>query len=1008
MSACRFLRRALIPAVVSLLWAGAAMAQLASVEVTVSTADGLPVADVAVELANQATAFSATSAANAGGRARFAAVPAGPGYEVRVGGQALAAGIRLRANEARAVAVSLAPPEVQVTARRATTAVNTLNAEVSAGLRADALMALPVEARDLNRALVRLPNVVPSTGFFPEAPSISINGANGLFTQYLIDGLDNNENFLGGPKFPVSTGFVEDVTVLTSSYSVEYGRTGNGVVNVTSRSGSNDWQGELFYLTRPGQPLDSSSPFAGRDLSGNAVRDGFERQQVGIGGGGALVADRSFLYGNLEYTKDDKDNLLNSPDLGVVTTVPGTNESLLASLKLDHRLDDRWWLSFRANRGDVQVERQGGGLDGGVTFPSAGSRQERQSTLLTATALYDGDAFTAETGLGYYRFDWDYGRPLGGAGPQVTVQGPDTLPVAVLGNPGFVFDSLEETWQLKQKFTISQGMHQFRVGFDLLRADFRLAGGGNPAGNYTVRLSEEELLAVAGLGLGSALQPTDLTPFVTDADQIISYAVELRPASFGRHQNLTGLYVEDQMALTADLTVTAGLRWDYDSVSRAGGHGADTDNFAPRLAVNYRLTGDIAVRGGAGLFYDKLPYAVLSDALQQNTTSAAFQVQLGELVELGLLPADTNLERATFDGNLTVNPACTTYLECPTGADSPDLRDTTPSNERRILSPDGLENPYTWQFSLGSQWQVSDLIVASADLIYTRSHKQLRLRDLNAPPPFALRAPTADEEAELQALGDAAARAERAADLGLIQTIAQADALRPAGVPDGGARRIVVSETAGRAEYRALNLRLRKDQGIDWYGYQLSYTLAKLENDTDDINFQAANFNDFTVENGPSVNDRRHVISGIVFLYPGRDLTFSVAGLFQSGQPVNLIPDAGIFGTTDLNGDGSSFSDAYLGNSDRAPGVTRNSGRLDWASTVDLGLRWTPRVRGLAGSDARLEFSADVFNVFNANNESGFANAATQSNQIQVFGQPFVQRNAGAPRQYQFGARYLF
>jgi hypothetical protein len=70
---------------------------------------------------------------------------------------------------------------------------------------------------------------------------------------------------------------------------------------------------------------------------------------------------------------------------------------------------------------------------------------------------------------------------------------------------------------------------------------------------------------------------------------------------------------------------------------------------------------------------------------------------------------------------------------------------------------------------------------------------------------------------------------------------------------------------------------------------------------------------------------------------------------------------------------------------------------------VDLGLRYA--IPGLRG----VEFSADVFNVFNTNNESGFANAATTSNQVQFGGgAPFVQRNAGPPRQFQFGAAYKF
>ena len=217
------------------------------------------------------------------------------------------------------------------------------------------------------------------------------------------------------------------------------------------------------------------------------------------------------------------------------------------------------------------------------------------------------------------------------------------------------------------------------------------------------------------------------------------------------------------------------------------------------------------------------------------------------------------------------------------------------------------------------------------------------------------------------------------------------------------ARQITVSETEGAAEYKALILQANKARGGDFYAFRLAYTLSSLKNDTDDINFRAANGNDFSTEWGPSANDRRHVISAVGFLYPLDGLTMSVAGLFQSGQPVNLVPDARIFGTQDLNGDGASFGENFVGNSDRHPGESRNSERLPWSATVDIGLRYA--VPGLAG----LELSADVFNLFNTNNESGFANAATTSNQVQFGGgAPFVQRNAGPPRQFQFGAALKF
>jgi len=333
------------------------------------------------------------------------------------------------------------------------------------------------------------------------------------------------------------------------------------------------------------------------------------------------------------------------------------------------------------------------------------------------------------------------------------------------------------------------------------------------------------------------------------------------------------------------------------------------------------------------------------------------------------------------------------------------LRDTATLGEARILNPNGYKSPWSLQLSGGYQFQASETITLSADAIYSRSHNLMRLRDLNAPAAFTpvLANLTEANIALLRGQPSNAARLALARSLGLVRSVADADATRPVALIPGGARQITVSESAGRSEYKALILQANKARGADVYAFRLSYTLASLNNDTDDINFRAANTNDFSTEWGPSANDRRHVISAVGYLYPLDGITLSVAGLFQSGQPVNLVPDARIFGTQDLNGDGASFGENFVGNSDRYPGVSRNSARLPWSASVDLGIRYA--IPGLGG----LELSADVFNMFNANNQSGFANAATTSNQVQFGGgAPFVQRNAGPPRQFQFGAALKF
>ena len=1002
-------------AVAAISMASPAHAQQAGIQIAlVDAASGQPAENIEVTIENAEIGFRRVERSDARGLVRLEGLSTAGSYRVSTAETtdyqaSEAAMVSLRSNFARSVTLRLAPVSgstIVVTGARGITGINTVNAEVSASLKREELVALPIEGRDVLGSLIRLPNVVQSTGFFPEAPSISINGSNGLDTNYLLDGLDNNENFLGGLKFPVPLGFTKEVTVLANSYSVAYGRTANGIVNYTSPSGSNDYHGEVYGLVRPGRPLDAASPYPRRDLSGNAVGESFERYQAGGSIGGPIVRDKTFFYANFEYTRDRNVQVVDAPALGTVANVTGHNEFYLGSLRLDHRLTDEWTLGLRANFGRVTIDRPGGGLGGGNnTLPSAGSDQDRFSTLVAATASYSGDEWSYDGAVQFSRFRWDYGKPKGPAGPQVTIRDPSGLTVGVVGNPGFVFNDLEETWQTTHRLQRKLGSHKLSVGIDLIHSDFALLGGGNPDGNYTVDLTAAQLagLATSGKGLGLTAQDVlALNPAIAPG----GYSVELRPQSFGTGQTQVAAYVEDEWQLSPKLTATLGLRWEYDSLTAKGGKSGDYDNFAPRFSLNYRPDARSALRFGAGIFTGKLSYSVISDALQRNTTSAGFLTQLGQLRALGIIPAGTDLAKVTFDGNRTASPTCATVSSCPTPAQVQALRSTATLGEARILNPNGYQSPWSLQLSGGYQFQASDTITLSADVIYSRTHNLVRLRDLNAPTPFTpnLTNLTAANIALLQSQPDNATRFALARSLGLVRSQADAGATRPVALIAGGARQITVSETAGASEYKALILQVNKARGSDFYAFRLSYTLSKLTNNTDDINFRAANSNDFSTEWGPSANDRRHVISAVGYVYPLDGLTLSVAGLFQSGQPVNLVPDARIFGTQDLNGDGASFGENFVGNSDRYPGTTRNSARLPWSATVDLGVRYA--IPAFAG---RLELSADVFNVLNANNQSGFANAATTSNQVQFGGgAPFVQRNAGPPRQFQFGAAWKF
>src|SRR5690554_179076 len=239
-------------------------------------------------------------------------------------------GIKIRANDQRIYSLRL-PSRVTallgevLISSSPMAKMNTQNATVSGQMKSAEIQKMPIEGRDVTRSLYRLPNVTLAVWGYAEGPNISINGLNGIFTNYLVDGMDNNERFLGNMKINTPLGFVENVTVLTNNYSAEWGNTSNGIVNVLSRSGTNEVTGEVFYLTRPGAVIDAHSDFATRDLSGNEVKDGFQRHQFGFSVGAPIKKDRTFIYVNAEQTIDIKDNLLNSPDLGVNETVRGNN-----------------------------------------------------------------------------------------------------------------------------------------------------------------------------------------------------------------------------------------------------------------------------------------------------------------------------------------------------------------------------------------------------------------------------------------------------------------------------------------------------------------------------------------------------------------------------------------------------------------------------------------------------------------------------------------------------------
>ncbi|MEJ7822026.1 MAG: TonB-dependent receptor [Chitinophagaceae bacterium] len=882
------------------------------------------------------------------------------------------------------------------------TAINRKDATVSSYITKSEIEAMPVEGRDITKSFIRLPNITSATLGYNEAPQIAINGGNPIYTNYLIDGMDNNERFLGNVKFNIPFGFTESAIILTNNYSVEYGNTSGGIVNVSTRSGTNKLSGEVFYVTRPGKIIDSKSSFASLDLYGNPVKDGFQRQQLGVGIGGAIIKDKTFFYVNFEQTNDIKDNLLNSPVLGINETVTGKNYFSYASAKIDQYWSKNIHSSLRANYGKFDIDVQAGSLTGGLLFPSAASTQKNRTYLIALKNDYKiSRNIIGETNFQHSYFRWNYrDNPLFGK-PGVTVQSPTGITIANLGPQNYIFDDDEFTNQVQQKFKCSIGKHTLKAGAEFTTSNFKLLGAGNSNGFYTVRLTQAQIDAIKSQNIGSKLDIENIPSNV----QVINYQVDLDKKVFGQRQNVFNIYLEDNIEINKKLNVSLGLRFDYDNLSKAGSTKGDWNNIGPRTSFNYKVDENNIIRGGYGIFYDKIKYSVTSDNLQFSNNSPNFKLQLKELQRLGKLSANADLDRITHPGNLRAffdQGSTPVYLQGRTSEQAQGNRLLQSAANFRIKNPDGYDNPYSNQFSLGYQRKITNELSFVADAVYVATNNLFRITNLNAASSFPLNDPAT-----------ATVRTTAAANLTRpvpIQTVGGQFEATIGGINYRGiARDVFMTETKGKGRYKAINLSLIKAKGAnDKIAYRVVYTLSQYKTDTEGINVRANDNNNYDAEYTFGDNDRPSLFSGLITWYFAKDLTLTPTILFQSGQPITRYADATKFGgITDLNGNGE-LSYTGAGPADYQPGESRNGGgRLPSSTTFDFSAKYKININ----KKPAIEISADIYNLLNTENLSGYATARASNNTVQIgpaSSNTLVKRGSASPRQFQFGVRYLF
>ena len=271
---------------------------------TVTDPSGGAVTGATVQLTNEATHAAREVQSSSNGEFVFIEVPIGS-YEIAVTVQGfkkyVRKGITLDLNQVLTVDVALqlggATDVVEVTG--APPVVDTTSTQLGAVVNERSSTQLPLNQRDVYQLLQLQPGVQSQLGndlFYgsDKAGVVTVNGGRGRSNNYTVNGGDGNDLFANLPAVEPSPDSIEEFRVISNSFDAEYGRNSGAVVNVVTKSGTNDLHGSFYEFFR--NDVLNSHPFTFTE----SPKPAFKQNQFGGTLGGPIRKDKTFFFGSYE------------------------------------------------------------------------------------------------------------------------------------------------------------------------------------------------------------------------------------------------------------------------------------------------------------------------------------------------------------------------------------------------------------------------------------------------------------------------------------------------------------------------------------------------------------------------------------------------------------------------------------------------------------------------------------------------------------------------------------
>lgn len=844
------------------------------------------------------------------------------------------------------------------------TAVNPIDVssvESTTILTAQQLAKIPVP-RDVTSVALLAPGTVKGDAAFGNLASFG--GASVAENAFFVNGFNVTNSFKGLNFANIPFEAIAEQQIKTGGYGAEFGRSTGGVVNLITKRGTNKFEagGNIFWEPESLSEADPDLYYPDGTLVERNGKDKGSETIASIWASGALVKDRLFAYGLLQYGVEDSERYPETFD-GINGDVNRSREvkSPMWLTRFDWNIGDDHLLTLTAFSDKRKTEddyyRTVFGTEAAPTVtPSRGEYAGTDFITNGGTSYslkYTGyltDNFTLSALAGHGEF-LRYNRGVAAGGIAQEYEG--NVGGAVEGCP-WIIDARpsvingvnpERTgcWFITNldRTDAKDTRDQFRVDAEWQLGDHLLRGG--------IDIDNFETVDGSSYSGGESWRYGAYIPFGGTAADRTENIVRRRVFQSGATVQVDqrAFYIEDTWSVTDNFNAYLGLRWDtFDNKNGNGDTFVKIENqFAPRLGFSWDVNGDSSVKvfGNAGRYALPLTSNVAirgaSASLysEEHFTYTGVDPVTGEPLGLVRIPNVINGEPVRYLNN-----------EFGVGKD--------PST---IATAD-LKPMYQDEFILGMQTQLTDTFAAGVRATY-RKLKQAIDDTCDYRPIFEWAEENGYEINDVNP-GFPYCRLYNPGEDGLFTMDVDGD---------GTFEQIPVSaEVMGpkaKRSYSAIEL-FAEGQLTRKLFLQGSYTWSQNRGNTEggvksDIGQDdTGTTQDFDYPElaehsyGYLPNDRRHTLK----LFGNYEINdqWSVGAnlLVQSGRPVNC------FGYHPINpGYGNSYFYCDKGDGEGSQPVPRGSaGRTPWTHTLDLNVAWSPSF-----ADGRLTFKVDVFNVTN-------------------------------------------